>query len=37
VRVDEFERMDPAQRRLILDELSERPDLWDEEMEATLL
>ena len=35
--VDEFERMDPTQRRLMLDELSERPDLWDEEMEATLL
>jgi hypothetical protein len=29
--IDEIERMDPFQRRLILGELSERPDLWDEE------
>jgi proteasome lid subunit RPN8/RPN11 len=26
--LDEFERMDPVQRQLILDELADRPDLW---------
>jgi len=27
--LDEFERMDPVQRQLILDELADRPDLWN--------
>jgi hypothetical protein len=29
--MDEFEKMDPAQRRLVLDELADRSDLWDDE------
>ena len=29
--LEELEAMDPAERRLILDELAARPDLWDEE------
>ena len=29
--VDEFEKMEPAERQFVLDELAERPDLWDEE------
>jgi len=29
--VEEFERMEPAERQFILDELAERPDLWNEE------
>ena len=29
--VDEFEKMEPAERQFILDELAERPDLWDDE------
>ena len=29
--LDEFERMEPAERQFILDELADRPDLWDEE------
>ena len=28
--VDEFERMEPEERQIILDELAERPELWDE-------
>ncbi|MHC4116687.1 MAG: hypothetical protein ACYSWO_04185 [Planctomycetota bacterium] len=28
--VDEFERMEPEERQFILDELAERPELWDE-------
>ncbi len=28
--IDEFERMQPEQRQIILDELAERPELWDE-------
>jgi hypothetical protein len=32
----EFERMDPLQRQLILDELAERPELWSGE-EAFIL
>jgi len=35
--VHEFERMDPAQRQVILDELAERPELWDEESEVMFL
>jgi len=33
----EFEDMEPAQRQLILDELAERPELWDEEREVLCL
>lgn len=29
--IEDFERMEPAERQFILDELAERPDLWDEE------
>jgi len=29
--LDEFERMDPVQRQLILDELADRPELWSSE------
>ena len=29
--LDEFERMDPVQRQLILDELADRPELWSGE------
>jgi hypothetical protein len=32
----EFERMDPIQRQLILDELADRPELWSGE-EALIL
>ena len=28
--IDEFERMEPEERQFILDELAERPELWDE-------
>ncbi|MHC4582510.1 MAG: hypothetical protein ACYS14_13725 [Planctomycetota bacterium] len=28
--LDEFEQMEPAERQFILDELADRPDLWDE-------
>jgi len=35
--LSEFEDMDPAQRQLILDELAERPELWNEESEVMLL
>jgi proteasome lid subunit RPN8/RPN11 len=33
----EFENMEPAERQLILDELAERPDLWDEKGEVMCL
>jgi hypothetical protein len=33
----DFEEMEPAQRQLFLDELAERPELWDEEGEVMLL
>jgi hypothetical protein len=33
----EFESMDSVQRQLFLDELAERPELWDEESEVMLL
>lgn len=33
----EFENMDPIQRRLLLDELADRPELWDEEREVLCL
>lgn len=29
--INEFEKMEPAERQFILDELADRPDLWDEE------
>ena len=29
--IDEFERIEPQERQFILDELAERPELWDEE------
>jgi proteasome lid subunit RPN8/RPN11 len=29
--IEEFERMEPAERQFTLDELAERPDLWNEE------
>jgi len=29
--ITELEKMEPAERQFILDELAERPDLWDEE------
>jgi len=32
--LEEFEKMDPAERRFILDEMAERPDLWDDESEV---
>jgi proteasome lid subunit RPN8/RPN11 len=35
--LSEFERMDPVQRQLILDELAERPELWDRESEVVIL
>lgn len=35
--IDEFERMEPAERQFILDELGERPELWDEEEEVMFL
>jgi proteasome lid subunit RPN8/RPN11 len=28
--LEEFESLDPAQRQILLDELADRPDLWDE-------
>ena len=28
--LDEFEKMEPEERQIILDELAERPELWDE-------
>jgi len=30
----EFEQMEPAERQYVLDELAERPELWDEESEV---
>ena len=35
--VRELEKLGPAERRLILDELAERPDLWDNEQEVLVL
>jgi proteasome lid subunit RPN8/RPN11 len=29
--ITEFEKMEPADRRFVLDELADRPDLWDDE------
>jgi proteasome lid subunit RPN8/RPN11 len=35
--LDEFERMEPAERQFVLDELAARPELWDEETEVMCL
>jgi proteasome lid subunit RPN8/RPN11 len=35
--LSEFEKMEPVQRQLILDELAERPELWDRESEVVIL
>jgi len=35
--ISELEKMDPVQKQLILDELADRPDLWDEESEVLFL
>jgi proteasome lid subunit RPN8/RPN11 len=34
--LDDFEKMEPEERQFILDELADRPDLWDEEGVMTL-
>ena len=34
--LDEFERMEPEERQFVLDELAERPELWDEQEVMTL-
>ena len=35
--LDEFEKMEPEERQFILDELADRPELWDEESEVMFL
>lgn len=35
--LDELEKMEPPERQFILDELADRPDLWDEESEVMFL
>lgn len=35
--VNEFEKMEPAERQFILDELAEKPELWNEESEVMYL
>lgn len=35
--INEFERMEPAERQFVLDELAERPELWDEEQEVMFI
>lgn len=35
--IEEFEKMEPAERQFILDELADRPELWDEESEVMYL
>lgn len=35
--INELEKMDPAERQFILDELGDRPELWDEESEVMCL
>jgi len=35
--LEEFENMEPQERQFILDELADRPDLWDEESEVMFL
>ena len=29
--IEEFERMEPEERQFVLDELAEKPELWNEE------
>lgn len=35
--LEEFENLEPAQRQILLDELAERPDLWNEESEVLFI
>lgn len=35
--INEFEQMEPAERQFILDELADRPELWEEEQEVMFL
>lgn len=35
--LDEFERMEPQERQFLLNELTDRPELWDEESEVAFL
>jgi proteasome lid subunit RPN8/RPN11 len=35
--INELEQMDPSERQFILDELADRPELWDEESEVMYL
>ena len=35
--LDEFEQMEPQERQFILDELADRPELWDPESEVMCL
>ena len=35
--LDEFGKLDPAQRQILLDELADRPELWDKESEVVYL
>lgn len=35
--LDEFEKLEPPERRIVMDELAERPDLWDDESEVMFL
>ena len=35
--MEQFEGMDPVQRQIILDELADRPELWDHESEVIVL
>ena len=35
--INEIEKMEPAERQFILDELADRPELWDEESEVMYL
>ncbi len=34
--LEAFESMDAAERRLVVDELANRPELWDDEFEVTM-
>ena len=35
--IDEFDKMEPEERQFILDELAERPELWNEESEVMFI
>jgi hypothetical protein len=35
--IEEFEKMEPAERQFILDELADKPELWEEEGEVMFL